>query len=160
MLRGRVTARSDARPLSGAAVAVSRAGSRLCEVQTDAEGRFECRGLPPGTLDLAVRCEGFHALEGSVEVASGSAAELFAGRVVPGAGAFAASLEIALPIEQRRRLRVDEYEMIRSADGEIDRAPYGSIRLPRGEAIAYLGVLGGRRVYSSESGPARLQRRG
>jgi len=76
VLRGRVTARSDARPLSGAAVAVSRAGSRLCEVQTDAEGRFECRGLPPGTLDLAVRCEGFHALEGSVEVASGSAAEL------------------------------------------------------------------------------------
>jgi hydroxymethylglutaryl-CoA synthase len=92
---------------------------------------------------------------------SGSAAEFFAGRVVPGAGAFAAALEIAVPLEQRRRVTVDEYEAIRRVDLEVDRAPYGSIRLPAGaRGFAYLGVHAGRRVYSHEPEPVRAQRRG
>jgi hydroxymethylglutaryl-CoA synthase len=92
---------------------------------------------------------------------SGSAAELFAGRVVPGAGAFAASLEIAAPLEQRRRLSIEEYEAIRRADLEVDRAPYGSIRRPDGaHGFAYLGVHAGRRIYSNEREPISAQRRG
>jgi hydroxymethylglutaryl-CoA synthase len=94
---------------------------------------------------------------------SGSAAELFAGRVVRGAGAMAASLDIAGPLEQRRRASVEEYEAIRRADLEVDRAPYGSIQ-PADHApsrgFAYLGVHAGRRVYSNERGPVRAQRRG
>jgi hydroxymethylglutaryl-CoA synthase len=92
---------------------------------------------------------------------SGSAAEFFAGRVVPGAGAFVASLEIAAPLEQRRRLSLEEYETIRRADLEVDRAPYGSIRPPaHAHGFGYLGVHAGRRIYSSEREPIAAQRRG
>jgi hydroxymethylglutaryl-CoA synthase len=93
---------------------------------------------------------------------SGSAAEFFAGRVVPGAGAFAAALEIATPLEQRRRLTIEEYEAIRWGDLEVDRAPHGSIRPPVREArgFAYLGVHAGRRIYSNEHEPISAQRRG
>jgi hydroxymethylglutaryl-CoA synthase len=109
--------------------------------------------------------EGRSAVEGDrvgfYSYGSGSAAEFFAGRVVPGAGAFAASLEIAVPLEQRRRLSIEEYEAIRRADLEVDRAPHGSIRPPApGHGFQYLGVHQGRRIYSNEPGPIRAQRRG
>jgi hydroxymethylglutaryl-CoA synthase len=93
---------------------------------------------------------------------SGSAAELFAGRVVVGAGAFIAALEIATPLEERRRLTVADYEAIRRVDLEVDRAPYGSIQPPARAAargVTYLGVQAGRRVYSNERAPVRAQRR-
>jgi hydroxymethylglutaryl-CoA synthase len=90
---------------------------------------------------------------------SGCAAEFFAGRVPTGAGAHAKALELAGPLEARRRLTIEEYERIRRADLDVDRAPYGS--LPgAADAIAFLGVHEDRRIYSDESAPVRGQRRG
>jgi hydroxymethylglutaryl-CoA synthase len=90
---------------------------------------------------------------------SGSAAEFFAGRVVPGAGAFAKSLEIAAPLERRRRFTIEEYEAIRRADLEVDRASHGSIQAAA-QGFGYLGVHAGRRIYSNEHEPVRAQRQG
>jgi hydroxymethylglutaryl-CoA synthase len=93
---------------------------------------------------------------------SGSAAEFFAGRVVPGAGEFMTSLEIAAPLEQRRRLSIEEYQAIRRAHLEVDHVPYGSIHPPAcagARGFAFLGVHAGRRIYSNEHEPIAAQRR-
>ena len=69
---------------------------------------------------------------------SGSAAEQFAGRVAKGAGAFARFLQLAEPLQGRRKLTFAEYERLRRG---LD-APR-----PQG-APAFLGVAEGRRRYS------------
>ena len=79
---------------------------------------------------------------------SGCAAEYFAARVVRGAGAFAASLDLAAPLAGRRRLSVAEYEAIRAEDHEIDKRPVDE-KLKNGGGIAFLGVSGDKRVYAT-----------
>jgi hydroxymethylglutaryl-CoA synthase len=79
---------------------------------------------------------------------SGCAAEFFAARVVPGAAAAVAALEISRPLHDRQRITVAQYEAIRNADAGADRAPVGTLE-PSAPGIAYLGVEGERRVYSN-----------
>jgi hydroxymethylglutaryl-CoA synthase len=93
---------------------------------------------------------------------SGCSAEFFAGRVPAGAGEHVRALELAAPLEARRRLSIAEYEGIRELDLDVDRAPYGSIgrSAARGaRGIAFLGVHEDRRIYSDEPEPVRAQRR-
>ena len=75
---------------------------------------------------------------------SGCCAELFAGTVVPGAGAFARELAMGAPLAERRRLTIPEYEAIRGQDSELDRRPRTEITA---RGAAFLGVEGERRVY-------------
>jgi hydroxymethylglutaryl-CoA synthase len=79
---------------------------------------------------------------------SGCTAEYFAGRVVAGAGAFAARLALAEPLAGRRRYSVAEYEAIRHADSEADRRPVEAGNFTPG-AVAFLGVENERRVYTA-----------
>jgi hydroxymethylglutaryl-CoA synthase len=81
---------------------------------------------------------------------SGCCAEHFAGRVAPGAGAFAASLELGAPLKNRRRYSFAEYEQIRLRDEEADKRPVNgeAHELPEG-SIAFVGVDSDRRVYIS-----------
>jgi hydroxymethylglutaryl-CoA synthase len=81
---------------------------------------------------------------------SGCCAEYFAGRVQPGAGAFAESLRLAEPLTDRRRYSFAEYEQIRLRDEEVDKRPVNgeAHELPDG-AIAFLGVDSDRRVYTA-----------
>jgi hydroxymethylglutaryl-CoA synthase len=79
---------------------------------------------------------------------SGCTAEYFAGRVVEGAGAFAAQLALAEPLDGRRRYSVAEYEAIRNGDGEVDRRPVEAANFTPG-AVAFLGVDNERRVYQA-----------
>jgi hydroxymethylglutaryl-CoA synthase len=68
---------------------------------------------------------------------SGCTAEFFAGSVVPGAGAFAKSLAITQPLENRRRYSFAEYEAIRKADNAADRRP---VEAGNWKGIAFTGV--------------------
>ena len=79
---------------------------------------------------------------------SGCCAEYFAGRVQPGAGAFADRLQLAAPLKDRRRYTFAEYEQIRLRDEEADKRPVNgeSHELPEG-SIAFVGVDADRRVY-------------
>jgi hydroxymethylglutaryl-CoA synthase len=81
---------------------------------------------------------------------SGCCAEFFAGRVQPGAGAFAESLRLADPLVDRRRYSFAEYEQIRLRDEEVDKRPVNGEghELPAG-SIAFLGVDSDRRVYTA-----------
>jgi hydroxymethylglutaryl-CoA synthase len=81
---------------------------------------------------------------------SGCCAEHFAGRVVPGAGAFADALELAAPHKDRRRYSFAEYEQIRVRDEEVDKRPVNgeAHELPEG-SVAFVGVDSDRRVYIS-----------
>ena len=81
---------------------------------------------------------------------SGCAAEFFAGRVVPGAGAFTRALDVAAPLEQRRKYTMDEYEAIRRADVDADRRAVAEAQARAlAGAVAFLGVEGDRRIYSA-----------
>jgi hydroxymethylglutaryl-CoA synthase len=84
---------------------------------------------------------------------SGCAAEFFAGRVVPGAAAWAERLRIADPLEGRRRLTIAEYEALRRDDMVSADRLTGSPRLEgaSGEgAVSFLGVdPSERRVYGN-----------
>ena len=60
---------------------------------------------------------------------SGCGAEFFAARVAAGAGAFARHLDLAAPLANRRRLTVEEYEVLRRADADADRRPVERERL-------------------------------
>jgi hydroxymethylglutaryl-CoA synthase len=96
----------------------------------------------------ATELEGQHI--GLFSYGSGCAAEFFAGRVVPGAAAQVAALEITRPLTDRRRIGVAEYETIRHADAGADRAPVGSLdEMSAPNGIAFRGVEGERRVYSN-----------
>lgn len=79
---------------------------------------------------------------------SGCCAEYFAGRVQPGAGAFADALKLAEPLKGRRKYTFAEYEQIRLRDEEADKRPVNgeAHELPEG-AIAFVGVDADRRVY-------------
>ncbi|GAC1594108.1 MAG: hydroxymethylglutaryl-CoA synthase [Myxococcales bacterium] len=77
---------------------------------------------------------------------SGCTAEFFAGRVVAGAGAHAARLGLAQPLQGRRRYSLAEYEAIRAADAAGDRAPQREVAARPGE-VAFAGVASDRRVY-------------
>jgi hydroxymethylglutaryl-CoA synthase len=79
---------------------------------------------------------------------SGCCAEYFAGRVQPGAGAFADSLELAAPLKDRRRYTFAEYEQIRLRDEEADQRPVNgdAHEVPKG-SIAFVGIDADRRVY-------------
>ena len=79
---------------------------------------------------------------------SGCTAEYFAGRIARGAGAFAAQLGLAEPLENRRRYTIAEYEAIRHADAEVDRRPVESGDFAPG-AVAFLGVDNEKRVYTA-----------
>jgi hydroxymethylglutaryl-CoA synthase len=81
---------------------------------------------------------------------SGCCAEYFAGRVQPGAGAFAAELQLSAPLAARRRYTFAEYEQIRLRDEEVDQRPVNgeAHELPAG-SIAFLGVDSDRRVYTA-----------
>jgi hydroxymethylglutaryl-CoA synthase len=81
---------------------------------------------------------------------SGCCAEYFAGRVQPGAGAFAESLKLAEPLADRRRYTFAEYEQIRLRDEEADKRPVNgeAHELPEG-AVAFLGIDSDRRVYTA-----------
>lgn len=80
---------------------------------------------------------------------SGCTAEFFAGRVAPGAAAWAAQLALDEPLSARRRLSMAEYEALRRGDAEADRraAPAGeaAARPPSEGSIGFLGVDAGRR---------------
>ena len=77
---------------------------------------------------------------------SGCGAELFAGRVVTGAGAFARALALDAPLHERVRLSFEAYEAIRRADG--DEVKLDPRREVPGERTAYLGIdEAERRVY-------------
>jgi hydroxymethylglutaryl-CoA synthase len=106
-----------------------------------------------GSLYLALASLVHHeaaALEGQrvglFSYGSGCAAEFFAGRLVEGAGRFAAALEIAAPLDGRRRYTVAEYEAIRNADSDADRIPVGALPALPG-AVSFVGVENERRVY-------------
>lgn len=77
---------------------------------------------------------------------SGCTAEFFAGRVVAGAGAHAAALSLAQPLQGRRRYSMAEYEAIRAADEGGDRAPRREVEARHGQ-VAFAGVAGDKRVY-------------
>ena len=77
---------------------------------------------------------------------SGCVAEHFAGRVAPGAAAFAARLRLDAALADRRRCTVAEYEAIRAQDASADTRPVGDHRARAGE-VAFAGVEGERRVY-------------
>ena len=77
---------------------------------------------------------------------SGCVAEHFAGRVAPGAGAFALRLRLDAALADRRRCTVAEYEAIRAQDASADTRPVGGHRARAGE-VAFAGVEGERRVY-------------
>lgn len=79
---------------------------------------------------------------------SGCCAEYFAGRVQPGAGAFADRLQLAAPLKDRRKYSFAEYEQIRLRDEEGDKRPVNgdAHELPEG-SIAFVGVDADRRVY-------------
>ena len=81
---------------------------------------------------------------------SGCCAEYFAGRVQPGAGAFADKLQLAAPLKDRRRYSFAEYEQIRLRDEEGDKRPVNGEGhgLPEG-SVAFVGVDSDRRVYIS-----------
>jgi len=79
---------------------------------------------------------------------SGCTAEYFAGRVMPGAGAFAQSLKLAEPLEKRRAYTIPEYEAIRHGDHEVDQRPVQENGATNG-SVAFLGVDSDRRVYSN-----------
>lgn len=78
---------------------------------------------------------------------SGCTAEFFSARVASGAGAAAAAQAIAAPLEARGRLSIAEYEAIRGADDDLDRASVGAFQTPAG-SVAYQGIDQDRRVYS------------
>jgi hydroxymethylglutaryl-CoA synthase len=82
---------------------------------------------------------------------SGCCAESFSGRVVEGAGAFAAELALGAPLEGRTRLSIPEYEAIRRADATAERALRGaaSEERPGGRTseVAFLGIESERRLY-------------
>lgn len=85
---------------------------------------------------------------------SGCSAEFFAGRVVAGAGAWAAELGLDEPLRGRRRLSIVEYEALRRGDADVDRrpAPAGEVggRRPAEGLVGFLGVdAGERRVYGA-----------
>jgi hydroxymethylglutaryl-CoA synthase len=79
---------------------------------------------------------------------SGCCAEYFAGRVQPGAGAFADALQLAAPVKDRRRYTFAEYEQIRLRDEEGDKRPVNGDAhdVPKG-SIAFVGIDADRRVY-------------
>lgn len=54
---------------------------------------------------------------------SGCAAEFFAGRVRPGAGALIEALDVAAPLRDRHRLTIPEYEQLREGDLHADQRP-------------------------------------
>jgi hydroxymethylglutaryl-CoA synthase len=93
----------------------------------------------------AAKLEG--ARVGLFSYGSGCAAEYFAGRIVPGAGALVESLALAAPLEGRRRYGVAEYEAIRAADADAD-PPFEGVRPPaRTGEVAFAGIENGRRIY-------------
>ncbi len=94
----------------------------------------------------AARLEG--ARVGLFSYGSGCTAEFFSGRVANGAGAIVDRWAIARSLAERTRLTFEEYEAIRRADPQVDRAPLGTLSVPTG-AIAYLGIEQERRVYSN-----------
>jgi hydroxymethylglutaryl-CoA synthase len=77
---------------------------------------------------------------------SGCAAEFFCGRVVEGAGAFMDKLDVAAPLEGRKRYTFEQYEAIRKSDHDIDRRPVEAMNFAGG--VAFVGVDSEqRRVY-------------
>jgi hypothetical protein len=60
-IKGQVAFADDPDPLPTATVTVFNAGTttQVAEDSTDAEGRFEIRGLPTGTYDLQIRAPGY-----------------------------------------------------------------------------------------------------
>jgi hydroxymethylglutaryl-CoA synthase len=81
--------------------------------------------------------EGQHV--GHFSYGSGCTAEFFAGRVVEGAGALCALLELGQPLEHRKRYTVAEYEAIRGGDATADRTWRGSGAARPGE-FAFVGL--------------------
>ena len=84
---------------------------------------------------------------------SGCGAEFFAGRVVPGAGGFAAMLALGAPLAEGARvpLSVEDYEAMRRSEYLPDR-PAPADRTPANGAASFLGVDSGeRRVYGGSS---------
>lgn len=79
---------------------------------------------------------------------SGCTAEFFSGRVVPGAGAFAHALQLAAPLDGRRRYTIPEYEAIRRSEDHADFAPVGTWQVPEG-TIAFCGIEGDQRIYAN-----------
>jgi hydroxymethylglutaryl-CoA synthase len=93
----------------------------------------------------AAKLEG--ARVGLFSYGSGCAAEYFAGRIVPGAGALVESLALAAPLEGRRRYGVAEYEAIRAADADADPVFAGARPPSRPGEVAFAGIENGRRIY-------------
>jgi hydroxymethylglutaryl-CoA synthase len=127
--------------------------SFAAEVSTSLELPAEVGNVYTGSLYLslasllnaeAATLEG--ARVGLFSYGSGCTAEFFAGRIVAGAGAHAARLDLAQPLQGRRRYSVAEYEAIRGADSESDRRPRAATPARPGE-VAFEGVEGDRRIY-------------
>lgn len=76
---------------------------------------------------------------------SGCCSEFFAGRVQKGAGEFIQELDMGGPLNERRRMSIEEYEGIRAQDTEADRRPRESS--PVKGKVAFCGVDGERRIY-------------
>ncbi len=141
-LEGRTEAEADA--------------SFAVEVQSSLKLPAQIGNIYTGSLYLALTSLLHHearALEGQrvglFSYGSGCAAEYFAGTIVSGAGAFAASLQLSAPLDDRRRYSMAEYEAIRHADPEVDRRPISAAARFADGAVAFLGVENERRVYAS-----------
>jgi len=68
-IQGQVTALATGAPIAGAQLAVS--GAVSLTAQTDADGRYQFLGIPPGPLSLEVSSAGYHAATASATMAAG-----------------------------------------------------------------------------------------
>jgi hypothetical protein len=73
-LKGKVTGPDRSTPLVGARVhAIGKDGRLVTSAPTDAKGRYQLKGVPPGTYRLAVSTEeGVYTVESEVGIASAS----------------------------------------------------------------------------------------
>ena len=73
-LKGKVTGSDRSTPLPGARVhAISKNGRLVTSAPADAKGRYQLKGVPPGTYHLAVSTdEGIYTVESEVGIASAS----------------------------------------------------------------------------------------
>ncbi len=80
---------------------------------------------------------------------SGSCAEFFSGKVVPGAQARVRALGLTALLEARRTLTLDEYEAVMRARENIDERPLTAAHAPvREGTFRYLGTDAHKRTYA------------
>ena len=107
-LKGLVRDKRSGQPLAGVRVRLDGVG----ELSTDAEGRFEFKDIPAGTVRITLESDTFTPL--------GTTEEIAAGQVIESA------YDVELPVEEESDEPADDYEIVVRAPPKLERQVVGT----------------------------------